>query len=292
MINTCSKCGKNISVLGNYGNDELPQCYECAHPESINQIKTVNKAKTSIAAAITIGGALLFLGFFHIVTDNFAIIPKDHFTYSMTFVNVDDIVKQYNNQSLSERLKSDALFDHLVKQLENRKMIVTSKPTDLTPDISNDNEQPQNQNNRAESSLDNVPENGNSMLQYSQAAKDSIEQDSDELDNLLKKIPASDTQKPNHKWYIENMQSQIEEKFKPPMGLTDQQDASVTISFTVDENGNISDIVKSRASGIPTLDSCAVAAVKEAAPFGKLPLTFADKKLKPTVTLYYVKKQE
>jgi TonB family protein len=76
------------------------------------------------------------------------------------------------------------------------------------------------------------------------------------------------------------------------MGLTNKQDASVVVTFTVYENGNISDVTVSQSSGIPTLDHCAIAAVKESAPFGKLPLTFADKKLEPTVTLYYVKKQE
>jgi TonB family protein len=74
--------------------------------------------------------------------------------------------------------------------------------------------------------------------------------------------------------------------------LTNKQDASVVVTFTVFENGNISDVVVSQSSGIPALDNCAIKAVKESAPFGKMPLTFADKKLEPTVTLYYVKKQE
>jgi TonB family protein len=123
-------------------------------------------------------------------------------------------------------------------------------------------------------------------------------EDTDELNELLGAIPTTKVSDMSvskdfkFNWYIQNMQSRIEENFRPPMGLTDRQDASVVVSFTVFENGNISDVVIAQPSGIPALDNCAIAAVKEAAPFGKLPLTFADKKLEPTVTLYYVKKQE
>jgi len=123
-------------------------------------------------------------------------------------------------------------------------------------------------------------------------------EDSDELNELLSALPATKVSDMSvskdfkFNWYTQNMQSRIEEFFKPPMGLTNKQDASVVVTFTVFENGNISDVSVAQSSGIATLDNCAVAAVKEAAPFGKLPLTFADKKLEPTLTLYYVKKQD
>jgi TonB family protein len=123
-------------------------------------------------------------------------------------------------------------------------------------------------------------------------------QDNNDLNELLSAIPATKVSDMSvskdfkFNWYTQNMQSRIEENFKPPMGLTNKQDASVVVTFTVFENGTISDVTVSESSGIPTLDNCAIAAVKESAPFGKLPLTFADKKLEPTVTLYYVKKQE
>jgi TonB family protein len=124
------------------------------------------------------------------------------------------------------------------------------------------------------------------------------EENNNELNELLSAIPTtrisdmSVSKDFKFNWYLQNMQSRIEENFKPPMGLTNKQDASVVVAFVVFENGTISDITVSQSSGIPTLDNCAVAAVKESAPFGKLPLTFADKKLEPTVTLYYVKKQD
>jgi TonB family protein len=123
-------------------------------------------------------------------------------------------------------------------------------------------------------------------------------EDTDELNELLNALPAtkvsdlSVSKDFKFNWYTQNMQSRIEENFKPPMGLTDKQDVSVVVSFTVFENGSISDVSIVTSSGISTLDNCAVQAVKTSAPFGKLPLTFADKKLEPTVTLFYVKKQE
>jgi TonB family protein len=138
-----------------------------------------------------------------------------------------------------------------------------------------------------------VPRNKNSR----QTAKKTEEQKetTDELSELLGAIPTkvsdmSVSQNFKFNWYIQNMQSRIEENFKPPMGLTDRKDAATVVTFTVFENGAISDVSVVRSSGIPTLDNCAVRAVKESAPFGKLPLSFPDKRLDPTVTLFYVKK--
>jgi protein TonB len=130
-----------------------------------------------------------------------------------------------------------------------------------------------------------------------QAAKreEKVTENTDELTELLEGIPSkvsdmSVSKNFKYNWYLQNMQSRIEENFKPPMGLTDKKDAAVIVSFTVYENGNISEVSVVTSSGISTLDNCAVRAVTASAPFGKLPLTFAEKKLEPTVTLFYVKK--
>ncbi len=123
-------------------------------------------------------------------------------------------------------------------------------------------------------------------------------ENTDDLNELLSAIPTTKVSDMSvsrdfkFNWYTQNMQSRIEENFKPPMGLTDKQDVAVKVSFVVFENGAISDVSVLQSSGIPTLDNCAVTAVKMSAPFGKLPLSFADKKLEPTVTLFYVKKQD
>jgi TonB family protein len=123
-------------------------------------------------------------------------------------------------------------------------------------------------------------------------------ENTDDLNELLSAIPTTKVSDMSvskdfkFNWYTQNMQSRIEENFKPPMGLTDKQDVSVKVSFVVFENGTISDVAILQSSGIQTLDNCAVTAVKMSAPFGKLPLSFSDKKLEPTVTLFYVKKQD
>lgn len=120
-------------------------------------------------------------------------------------------------------------------------------------------------------------------------------ENTEELSELLGAIPTkvsdmSVSQNFKFNWYLQNMQSRIEENFKPPMGLTDKKDAAVVVTFTVFENGNISNVAVVHSSGIATLDNCAVRAVQQSAPFGKLPLSFPDKRLDPTVTLFYVKK--
>jgi len=125
--------------------------------------------------------------------------------------------------------------------------------------------------------------------------EDKPQDKNDDLNELLDAIPtkASDLSvagKFKANWYTQNMQSRIEENFIPPMGLTDRKDVSVVVTFTVFEGGNISAITVVQSSGIPTLDNCAVKAVEASAPFGKLPLTFSDNRIDPTVTLYYVKK--
>jgi TonB family protein len=130
-----------------------------------------------------------------------------------------------------------------------------------------------------------------------QAAKteEKVKENTEQLEDLLDAIPTrvsdmSISQNFKFNWYKQNMQSRIEENFKPPMGLTDKKDAAVKVTFTVFEDGHISNVTIVSSSGISTLDNCAVSAVNNAAPFGKIPLTFSEKRLDPTVTLYYTKK--
>lgn len=77
---------------------------------------------------------IIFLGFFHIVPAHFKIFPKAHFTYSYTFVDVEEVVSKYNNRSLGERMRGEEIFDHLVdKLMEKGIMYNTSerKPLDF-----------------------------------------------------------------------------------------------------------------------------------------------------------------
>jgi hypothetical protein len=146
MEQICTKCGKQVGILGNFGNNEQVLCYKCANPEveapKSNEIPSgsiPNNTRPAIYFGLIVGILVLFFGFFHIITDHFAIIPKDHFTFSMTFVNLSDIVSQYNDETFGERLKTDALFVHLVRQLENRKLVVPLGASNLWSNVSNNN---------------------------------------------------------------------------------------------------------------------------------------------------------
>ncbi len=251
MASVCSKCGKDIGALGNYGTEEQHLCYECAHPETKVQDKPSNKVKSSIAAIFIFVCVLLFLGFFHVVTDNFAIIPKEHFTFSMTLVKVSDIIDQYNNQSLADRMKTDVLFDHLVKQLENRKMIVSSTSKEVPADITNDNAQSESENSPVEPSQNSAPENENNI------AKDSPS-DTDKLPEapLATKRPgwtASDSN-PDTIGIDRNViydKDSVDEKPVPikkiqpfyPEFVKDQGISGIVkTSLVIDQNGKVSDI--------------------------------------------------
>jgi hypothetical protein len=72
---------------------------------------------------------VLFLGFFHIVPSYLKVFPKAHFTYSYTIVDVDEIVKKYNNRSLGERMRGEEIFDHLVDKLMEKGVMYNSGET-------------------------------------------------------------------------------------------------------------------------------------------------------------------
>jgi|GEM_PF-897422 TonB family C-terminal domain len=120
-------------------------------------------------------------------------------------------------------------------------------------------------------------------------------QENDDLSELLSSIPATTVseiafaQNFKSNWYIQNVQSRIEDNFKPPAGLTDKKDVSLIASFTIFNNGNISKVSITQSSGTPTLDNIAIKAVQISAPFGQLPMGFSENKLDVSLTLYYTK---
>lgn len=76
--------------------------------------------KFGLAAA---GAALVIvLGFFHFVqsSDGLLVIAKEHFSFSMTFTSVGEILRRNNKTS---PFTDDGLFDHLVQELEHRNKI-------------------------------------------------------------------------------------------------------------------------------------------------------------------------
>lgn len=91
--------------------------------KSTNQ-SVFTKPIGSKAIIITIIILIIILGFVHIVPPNekeiLTIFPKAHFSYTYTFVNVDEIVEKYNNRTLGERMRGEELFDHLVDRLKEK----------------------------------------------------------------------------------------------------------------------------------------------------------------------------
>jgi len=73
---------------------------------------------------------VITLGFFHIVPPNskdlITIFPKAHFSYSYTFVDIDEVVDKYNNRNLGQMLRGDEVFDNLHDRLLEKGIIVKS----------------------------------------------------------------------------------------------------------------------------------------------------------------------
>ena len=89
--------------------------------------------KQAIIVAASVFTIVIILGFLHIVrhADGAlrAVVAKEHFTYSMTFVCLEDLITRSNNRGIAEAQRGDPLFDHLIAQLEQKKVISTHKLT-------------------------------------------------------------------------------------------------------------------------------------------------------------------
>jgi len=85
---------------------------------------TARNVTGAVILLLLIGG----LGSIHIVkTDSgYTFVPKEHFTFSMTFTSVDEVVTRWNSQTNGDR---DALVDNLDRQLEKRGYITSRKKT-------------------------------------------------------------------------------------------------------------------------------------------------------------------
>lgn len=98
--------------------------------ESSGSSKNNHTARNITGAVIlfTIFGAL---GMLHIVqTDSTpTFIPKEHFTFSMTFTSVDEVVTRWNNRSIAEAARSDPFLENLGHELEKRGYLSMKKKT-------------------------------------------------------------------------------------------------------------------------------------------------------------------
>jgi hypothetical protein len=72
-----------------------------------------------IVLLIVIVAVVAFIGFFHVVqsSDGIALIPKEHFSFSLSFTSVDEVLSRHNSAGPFSR---DPLLEHLVDELEHR----------------------------------------------------------------------------------------------------------------------------------------------------------------------------
>jgi TonB family protein len=112
------------------------------------------------------------------------------------------------------------------------------------------------------------------------------QEDLDELSSLLNEIPppaqVSAVGKFRFNAYLMYVQSKIESKWQPP---SQKKDVTVTVSFTIFQDGSISDVTVSESAGSAVVDNMAITAVKVAAPFSNLPPTFSGDRQEFSVKL-------
>jgi len=80
--------------------------------------------KWVVAGVITVA-FLLFLTSVHVVilSNDFAVIPKDHFSFADTFVSLETVIRQYNERSPSEKLRGEGINAYLIRKLKEKELI-------------------------------------------------------------------------------------------------------------------------------------------------------------------------
>jgi len=112
-------------------------------------------------------------------------------------------------------------------------------------------------------------------------------EDATDLNELLNDLPVAVSNISvgssfRYNWYLENIKAKVERNWRPPVN---DKNLSVVLTFTIYNNGAISEVIVKTSSGNSMLDNMAVAAVKGAAPFSKFPPGFNADKLEPEYTL-------
>ncbi|MBN1577467.1 MAG: TonB family protein [Chitinispirillaceae bacterium] len=136
----------------------------------------------------------------------------------------------------------------------------------------------------------NAPRNRREARKEKDAARP-IHENLDELASILDEIPApaqvAAVGNFKYHWYLNNVQQKLERYWNPG---SENRTVKVIVSFTIHQDGSISDPSIHSSSGNGMLDNLALRAVKLAAPFGKLPPGFADNRLDLNCTLIPTRK--
>jgi len=129
------------------------------------------------------------------------------------------------------------------------------------------------------------------QAQKEQDAARPINENLDELASILDEIPApaqvAAVGNFKYHWYLNNVQQKLERNWRP---TSENRNLKVIVSFTIKQDGTISNPSIATSSGNGTLDNLALRAVKLAAPFGKLPPGFEGNQLDLNCTLIPTRK--
>jgi protein TonB len=117
------------------------------------------------------------------------------------------------------------------------------------------------------------------------------QQELDELSDLLQSLPSPARARSlqsefTYHWYINSVQSKIEQYWNPPLG---DKSMSSVVRFTIESDGSVSGLTLVSSSASGSHDNLALRAVKLAQPFGKLPAQWTSGRLDMQVTLRPVK---
>lgn len=127
--------------------------------------------------------------------------------------------------------------------------------------------------------------------QKEQDAARPIRENLEELASILDEIPAPAQVAAignfKYHWYLNNVQQKLERFWRP---TSENRNLKVIVSFTIKQDGTISNPSIATSSGNSTLDNLALRAVNLAAPFGKLPPGFDGNQLDLNCTLIPTRK--
>ncbi|KMQ52607.1 hypothetical protein CHISP_0376 [Chitinispirillum alkaliphilum] len=112
-------------------------------------------------------------------------------------------------------------------------------------------------------------------------------EDLSELESILSELPVpvevrSSSSDFRHNHYLNLVRQRIERHWTPHR---ENPNISVVVSFTINQDGSVSDLSISRSSGDSTLDNLALRAVTLASPFSRLPYGLSDGNVELNVTL-------